>query len=305
MHHDLLDRFKTLNGKPTSTLEPNGRKIVGENEDEKTLEELLADLGRAHQWDVEQSEHDNIEELLKSANLALAQGPDLETVPGEEIADTKPAPAALPSVDVSVFQPEPESVEETEHPQNKADVQKGIDQEADDVLQRLTDETRLEQKEEQEHESQKHDDKPPPYEERQASTSAFDLPATPSALPKPVSTTDTEALDAELASRFASLSLPAAPSTLPTTRASAKPKTYGNPNPGKGFTDEDIDSWCIICSAYATLSCTGCDGELYCTNCWLEGHRGPDAGMEERGHRAEMFGKGKKKGPQRKVAMGA
>ncbi len=57
----------------------------------------------------------------------------------------------------------------------------------------------------------------------------------------------------------------------------------------KKFTNEEIDSWCIICSDDATVQCLGCDGDLYCANCWKEGHMGPDVGREERGHRWKKF----------------
>jgi hypothetical protein len=52
------------------------------------------------------------------------------------------------------------------------------------------------------------------------------------------------------------------------------------------FTDAEIDSWCIICLADATVRCLGCAGDLYCNLCWKEGHTGPDAGYEERRHNA-------------------
>lgn len=73
-----------------------------------------------------------------------------------------------------------------------------------------------------------------------------------------------------------SSSFPSAPTATPSTR---KP-TMQSP----GFSDKDIDSWCIICCANATVRCFGCDGDLYCWGCWREGHVGEDAGLEEKNH---------------------
>ena len=75
-----------------------------------------------------------------------------------------------------------------------------------------------------------------------------------------------------------SLDLPSTPTTAPSTR---------KPNPkskAEGFTDEQIDSWCIICCANAAVKCFGCDGDLYCWGCWREGHIGADVGLEEKNH---------------------
>ena len=73
-----------------------------------------------------------------------------------------------------------------------------------------------------------------------------------------------------------SLALPSAPDAAPSIR---KP-TLKVP----GFSDHDIDSWCIICCANATVKCFGCDGDLYCWGCWREGHIGEDVGLEEKSH---------------------
>ena len=83
-----------------------------------------------------------------------------------------------------------------------------------------------------------------------------------------------------------SLDLPSAPSTAPSVRK-AEPKA-------KGFSDEEIDSWCIICCANATVTCFGCDKDLYCWGCWREGHVGDDVGLEEKSHVWERVKKAKK-----------
>lgn len=70
---------------------------------------------------------------------------------------------------------------------------------------------------------------------------------------------------------------PSAPTAAPKLSASRT---------GSKFTDAEIESWCIICLADATVRCLGCAGDLYCNVCWKEGHTGPDAGYEERRHKA-------------------
>ena len=90
------------------------------------------------------------------------------------------------------------------------------------------------------------------------------LPSAPSHVPPPQLRTDT-------------ISFPSAPTAPPRAPASKEaPK----------FTDAEVDSWCIICLTDATVRCQGCAGDLYCNMCWKEGHTGPDAGYEERRHKA-------------------
>ena len=88
---------------------------------------------------------------------------------------------------------------------------------------------------------------------------------------------------------FASLVFPATPDTplrtlnLPSTPSTAPSSRRAKANP-TGFSDKEIDFWCIICCAEATVKCFGCDGDLYCWGCWREGHVGEDAGLEEKSH---------------------
>ncbi|KIY03369.1 uncharacterized protein Z520_00060 [Fonsecaea multimorphosa CBS 102226] len=313
LHSDLLTRWKSLGGSPSSS-QPKDPAIPAEkSEDEKTVEELLADLGPSDAWEVTQSEEQQVADLLRTANSALADASHTESERSREdqAQDTGEdhTSAKLPPIDVSVFQPGPETEESpVTAVGNKSKYT--LDQEADELLARFLDEAKLETAEtEEESESlPKDEDGIAPSKSGQASPSSgrdvstLDLPTTPSKLPDPEISTGQSNEDDDLASRFAGLSLPSVPTGMKSTKSSSaasKPKI--------GFTDEEIDTWCIICSDDATLQCIGCDGDLYCTNCWIEGHRGEDAGLEERSHKAVQYvkGGGKKKAPKRRVMMGA
>lgn len=103
------------------------------------------------------------------------------------------------------------------------------------------------------------------------------------------------------------------PSLFPSVPSSAplKKGELGPPPkvPGQGFNlpgfndarDEDLDSWCSACEPHASpvaltpgicnkdaeVKCVGCEGDLYCRECWGEGHgTGPG---QERGHKAVKF----------------
>lgn len=306
LHADLLDRFKSLSGNRGVT---EGQPVTGSHddkaEDDKTIEELLADLGPAEQWDVGRSEHDEVEQLLRAAGTALRDDPKLEQIPQSDDDAREPAPTApseLPAVDVSVFQPEPESDDDGEPKRTKAQLHDTVNQEADDVLKRLMDEVQYEQKHEGDEREDPDNDTDNATEDDREPAWDF-LPAAPSKeLETPPDTSASMTGDGDLAARLANLSLPSVPTTLKPSSSQTKAGASA-----KKFTDEEIDSWCIICSDDATLSCVGCDGDLYCTNCWLEGHRGEDAGYDEKTHKAVRYvkGGGKKKQKAKRMMMGA
>ena len=81
--------------------------------------------------------------------------------------------------------------------------------------------------------------------------------------------------------------MPSAPTNVPGIA-----KERGKPGMA---TDEEIDSWCIICCSNATVRCLGCDNDLYCLSCWREGHTGDSAGLEERRHKWERWSRVKAK----------
>ena len=313
-----------------SATPPNIPEIQNGDTD-KTVEELLEELGPAEAWQVGQNEEEEIEKLLKEAHLTLkdaatvqAVGPDgNEQVPQSTGADQTQAPA-LPPVDISVFQSELESNHDGEEPwESREQIKQSLDHEADKYLQRILDEVKFELVEE----PSSHEDAPPPCSQLTDITprssrqdpeatshpqdltslpphpSLLDLPSTPAVDPKGTHLPSTgDNANDDLASRFASLTLPNVPVSIPTQ--GVKPSGTASTT-GLKYADEDIDTWCIICNVDAVLRCIGCDGDLYCTNCWLEGHRGEDAEYEEQTHMAILFSKRKKAEVRRKVTIGA
>ncbi|KAF4450924.1 Zinc finger FYVE domain-containing protein 19 [Fusarium austroafricanum] len=145
-------------------------------------------------------------------------------------------------------------------------------------------------------------------------TSDIALPDVPSDLADiPASnragSTDIDDLTARLAALRApspdedSLALPSVPTSKPSGQPVNRLTSRTN------YTDDDVDSWCTVCLEDATVRCPECDDDVYCTRCWYEMHRGPQAGFDERSHKAVQFTKDKKekqeKQEKRKVALGA
>ena len=148
------------------------------------------------------------------------------------------------------------------------------DAEANASLQRILDELEFEKQQEPASSAspQRHDSEPPTIPS--PPLDSFASPVFPSTPETPLHT----------------LNLPSTPTTTPSA-GKVRPK----PKP-QGFTDEEIDSWCIICYANASVKCFGCDGDLYCWGCWREGHVGPDVGLEEKGHEWKRVAEKKRSG---------
>ncbi|EXJ86938.1 hypothetical protein A1O3_03892 [Capronia epimyces CBS 606.96] len=315
LHSDLLARWKSLGGTPSASEGHESETLPTKAEEEKTLDELLEDLGPSETWEVGKSEEDQVAELLRSAQSVLADTSQEQELRGDtadgHAADHTPE-ARLPTIDVSVFQPEHEVASDGDDAPREIGWKSKdtLDQEADELLQRILDEVKLEPPEvldEDKDQSGSGDDVLPSGPDLSRSTaepssSALDLPATPTKLPETVDPESKLNVDDDLATRFAGLALPSVPTTIQSSKS-----TKTSTKTGVGYADEEIETWCIICNDDATLRCIGCDGDLYCTNCWMEGHRGEDAGLEERGHKAVQFvkGGGKRKPPKRRVMMGA
>lgn len=187
---------------------------------------------------------------------------------------------------IAIDKSKDDSAPQNEENQGKEEaVEEKVDPEApvtEDDIERLLAELELnrpstdDRKEESENEDNTDDD--------DNGSAVLQLPDTPSQLKDPPRNQDS------------SFELPSVPSGPPTGIKGLQLPSV--PKPGTKAQqpkDDDTENWCIICLDDATLKCVGCDGDLYCNNCWNEGHRSPDAGLEERSHRALAFSKGKKK----------
>jgi hypothetical protein len=296
---DLTTRFQGLKGAHNrgytgDALQKDGTPLdIPELQNEgndKTIEELLAELGPEDTWTLGKDEETDIQTLLKNAQGTLDQ-PDEDTAQNSK-------KHSLPTVDTSPFQPEPDSAPSS--PSKSCP----IDEEADETLQRLLDEIALDptlgtvlDQADGDHEA------------------GLSLPIAPEkdlVPPPPYATaSNSEDIDSSLAARFASLGIPPSSSStdddalgLPSVPTGIKNR---KPTPSSAPPEDVIDTWCIICLDDANLKCLGCDGDLYCTKCWMEGHRSEDAGYEERKHKAVEYvkGGGLKKQKVRRRMVGA
>jgi hypothetical protein len=267
--------------------------------DEKTLDELLAELGPEDQWSLNPDEPDDIQKLLNEAKNTLASNEPADSkahgAKERSIEDSKkPDKEYLTrDIDMAVF-----AIDDDEETGRKPGTSKLEDEsrEAQDIVARLLDEVNLDRAKEAEeardnssYQGQKEDDE----------DSGLSLPSAPAALPELPGTGSGEQpskksldFESDIAARMAalkglgsanSLGLPSAPTFKPADK----------PIKGamKKYTDEEVDSWCIICQDDATVKCLGCDGDLYCAGCWKEGHMGPDVGFEERRHKWAKYRK--------------
>ncbi|KAJ9625876.1 hypothetical protein H2203_004640 [Taxawa tesnikishii (nom. ined.)] len=306
-------RFRRLNASASSTPLKNNNYTVPEDtpfneEDDKTLEELLQDLGPEEQWALNADDPKDVNRLLHEARKALPK--EEEEASGEredskEKIDLVPVTDARQDVDIEISTQRPGQGEEgSSEGQQRSEEQRDWE-EADAYVAQVLAELEVEKKygpedagqnvqnpdiEHQESGKNRSADEQDTSKSEKDEEGELGLPSAPTSLPSPpppASAAAESALDEALASRFASLSLPSAPSFSP----SKKPITVQKSTPSKSnlpkYTDEDIESWCCICNEDATVRCLGCDGDLYCAECWKEGHgNGPG---QERGHRAVEY----------------
>ncbi|KAG9563067.1 hypothetical protein KCU71_g6243, partial [Aureobasidium melanogenum] len=264
---DLTARFRSLT--PNSTITsplPDAGDTQHNDEDDRTIEELLQDLGPEEQWSVDRDEGERIRDLMAEAKSALPAEDNKE----EENKDV--------DLEVGVAGPEHNDGDEE---QKEVDEDKRDEEEADDYVQRVLAELALEKKyggpeeEDQDDETRADDD------------NKLSLPSAPTELPSSPAPDQDANIDDALSARFASLSLPGVPSFNPAKKPVNIQKSVKSNLPK--YTDEDMESWCCICNEDATVKCMGCDGDLYCQECWREGHgNGPG---QEKGHRALAYAK--------------
>ena len=263
------------------------------NTDDKTLDELLADLGPEDQWTLNPDDPKDIQKLLDEAKGALPRDEEAKAEPkDQEHGDYSDSRARRPDpqyltrdLDMSAFALDDGEGEEKVKGKGRVDLEQES-REAQDIVARMLDEVNLERAYEPEQERRSTSPERPEDKDGDEDDGGLTLPSAPSALPMPVETSKTSLdFESDIAARMAALSglstnslgLPSAPTFKPIDK------------PVKGvmkkFTDEEVDSWCIICQDDATVKCMGCDGDLYCANCWKEGHIGPDVGYEEKMHK--------------------
>ncbi len=256
---DLIARFQTIHGKNAASTLEQSSAATAPNEGDGPPSPTIEEL-LAELGPEDQWTVDSTD--LNEAYELLAEAK--RALPEQETLVQKPEHQSSASVTGETLEP----------PTAPPKQDQGEDAEANASLQRILDELEFEKQQEPTSSAslQQHDSEPP--------------------------TTPSQPLDS-----FASLVFPSTPETLlhtlnlpstPTTTPSAR-KVRSKPKP-PGFTDEEIDSWCIICCANASVKCYGCDGDLYCWGCWREGHVGPDVGLEEKRHVWERVAEKKRPG---------
>lgn len=292
--------------------------------DERSLADLIEELGPSEDWTLSANEGKDIKGLLKDIRTIL---PEVQKSRHEEsVTNTRSLSAgAKPegltdweNVEVDFSQSgvrvgregQDDLDQEHEGTNTEQEQRKTEDEEADDVIARVMAELEI---------SRKYDPPSPPSEDDKASGSGdqkaahnegetpsraaesgtddggLSLPSAPTSLPED-DFDRTQALEDALTSRLAalakpqsdSLGLPSAPSFAPTNKPPKIQSSFSKP------VDDEVDTWCVICTDDATLRCLGCDGDLYCQRCWMEGHKGESAGYEERMHKAVLYSKKKK-----------
>ncbi|KAL8822749.1 MAG: hypothetical protein Q9191_006523 [Dirinaria sp. TL-2023a] len=281
---DLSDRFQKLgNGDVGRSLrQPEDfqsyrdftREDGGSNPPSPTLEELLAELNtEEEQHQLHPDELADAEHLLAEAKRALASDEDI----------------ASPVAKNEAFKAE--GIDQSEN-KEEANDRVEADEEADAAaaLQRILDEECVEESLPSTNDSGTQSATPDierninsssvVHEEVVVVVENLEEHDTPFSFPKAPTTHLSDSPRTSIDDIF-----PPAPTAAP--RAAAPPaaaarKKQNHPT----FTDAEIDSWCIICLADATVRCLGCAGDLYCNVCWKEGHTGLDAGYEERRHKA-------------------
>lgn len=258
--------------------------------DDKTLDELLADLGPEDQWTLNPDDPKDIQKLLDEARIALpTDEPTSEAKTSEEeVSKARENKQNLLTrdLDMSVFSTNDEDAEldnESNHKPTKEEQLENESHEVNDIIARALDEANLEK------------DSSTPERDQQVDNEDSNLKILLAQSAFPETTRNSIDFESNIAARMAALrtnsqpsplNLPSTPKTITDSLGLPSAPTFKPADKlQKKFTDEEVDSWCIICQDDATVKCLGCDGDLYCANCWKEGHMGPDIGWEEKRHK--------------------
>ena len=271
----LVDRFRSLAG----VAEPQSHSGPGSEHDEddgKTVEDLLAEIGPDDQWTQNPEEPNEMRKLLDEARKALLQveehplNKDSEEL-SQSSGQSKPV-AQLPS-------PGPRSPTLDEEPE-VSPIQTE-DEEAAIYLQQILDELQLDEQSEpiEEPSYDNEDGKSEHSLSRSLHTvdlglPGLNMPSVPTSVPlSPHQSTDDDTV--------LTLVLPSTPNTAPRRKSTSQSVNTKMPQ----YSDRDIETWCVICNDDATVRCLGCEGDLYCAKCWKEGHMGKEVGYDEKTHR--------------------
>lgn len=280
---DTESRHRSHNDDPELNVKP-----YRDGKAEETAEELLAEL-RA--MDSSRDQATEVKDLL-------AQARDL--LPHESKANDEALPSQFKDVDIEIEA----SGQHTERHDADSRSKSDEEEQADEYIARVLDELDAEQSTDIAAVESQTDQRRQAKAEGSTSLtdvndlntneSMLDLPSTPSIIrtDAPVESKDDRSIDDVLAARFSSLgvssiSLPAAPSFAPLQKPTRVVGSIKGASLTEAYTDADIDSWCCICTEDASVKCLGCEGDLYCADCWKNGH-GSGAG-QEKGHRAVEY----------------
>ena len=297
------------------------------NEDaapERSLEELMAELGDGREeWNLDKEEERGVKGLLREARGLVGEVRRDRDAEGQ--GKGKEGLMDWENVEIEVGEGGGVSVGggrrggEDEGEEKENDGKDMEDEEADEIIAKVMAELEISRKygnngdsggdddgdETSGNDAQARDRNPDLEDERKVTdtpttdTPSLSLPSAPNTIPQD-DFDRTQALEDALTARLTALfspslsqtdalGLPSAPSFSPTKKPPKIQSSLANK------LDDEIETWCIICSDDATLRCLGCDGDLYCRKCWMEGHRGEGAGLEERRHRAVEYVKGGKR----------
>lgn len=311
------------------------RETPHNDEDDQTLEELLAELGEPRTFGVEEEEEmkgllseaerlrkeyeeDEVEEEEKNGSEAGGGGNEVQSEVGEaeEMGEQEEADEYISKVLAELNLERSQGLHGEGEDDDDSNI--GNDENAEGDKSQVKPKIRGASASES---TRKHAESPDGDDGNDDDDGGdlpdLNLPSAPSSLPSTSQEPRHDPADGILAARLAALSLPSSRPTSTSTTTTATDSRLSSPHPKtlrdllnaqhkassslKTYTDEEMDSWCVICNEDATLRCVGCDGDLYCRECWEEGHRGPDAGFEERKHRALVFSRGEK-GERRRIA---